>query len=316
MRADGSEQVRLTRNGQSNVLPTWSPNGEQIAFVSHKVVEADEIPPAHLYVMNWDGAELVDLTPSLDSSITSPVWSPDGRRIAFVAIAPGSTDDAFYGANIFVVDRDGANLAQITQMSPGTVGCQSPAWSPDSAQIAFVCRSMMLVGVQIANVDGTGLWGFDSLGQVSRIFWLPSGETVAFADGQCIMGAFSARYLLERGAIDFGAWPCLDGTLDALGLDFYGPMEVIWSPIDDSRFIVQMENKIQIVDIPQYVLVALESGSRRLQGSSSWSLDGERIAYAIDDGSGAEIYTLKLDENEITRLTYNQADDFMPAWQP
>ena len=139
---------------------------------------------------------------------------------------------------------------------------------------------------------------------------------MAFTDGQCIIGAFSARYLLERGDIDFGAWPCLDGDLNVLGLDYYGPMEVIWSPIDDSRFILRRESKFQMIDIEQYALTTIASDLGALRGSSSWSHDGERLAYTVDNGSSAEIYTLNLEGNELTRLTSNETDDFMPTWKP
>jgi Tol biopolymer transport system component len=315
MRADGSEPVRLTRNGRSNHSPTWSPTGEQIAFVSQAATVANNLAASHLYVMDWDGAELVDVTPSLDLSISSPVWSPDGRHLAFVAIAP-SAEDAFPGANVFVVDPDGANLIQITQMRPGSVGCQSPAWSPDSTQVAFVCRALMVVGVQIARVDGTGQWGTDFLGQVGRLFWLPSGATMAFTNGQCLIGVFNAQYLLERGAVDFGPWPCLDIDLDALGLDAHGPLEVVWSPVADARFVVQLENRLQLVDMADYALNTIETQSGRLLGPASWSSDGQRLVYALDNGSGAEIYALTLEGNEISQLTQNTADDSMPAWQP
>ena len=94
MNADGSGQRRLTRaNGARNVAPAWSPNGQRIAFerqvgrqkYSDTALEygqcsrCDGWVSRHVYVMNADGSEARKL--AQDSA--HPVWSPDGRKIAF-----------------------------------------------------------------------------------------------------------------------------------------------------------------------------------------------------------------------------------------
>jgi TolB protein len=80
--------------------------------------------------VNVDGTGLRNLTTALPAGVTvpqHPAWSPDGRRIAFVARRNGQH-------NVWTMNADGTNVVQLTN-APGFD--QSPTWSPDGASIAF-----------------------------------------------------------------------------------------------------------------------------------------------------------------------------------
>lgn len=65
-------------------------------------------------------------------SDASPVWSPDGRTIAFERASAG---DCFHRpCEIIVMDADGGNQRYLTR---DPLNDQSPAWSPDGKHIAF-----------------------------------------------------------------------------------------------------------------------------------------------------------------------------------
>jgi len=315
MNEEGKEQARLTQNGRNNESPTWSPDGQQIAFLSHEASTTSDTATSHLYVMNSDGTASIDITPNLGQSVESVAWSPNSQRIAFVA-RPSPTGDAFAGMNIYVVNRDGSELAQITHMDPGTIGCWSPTWSPDGSKLVFICRALMNVAIEIAEADGSDRWDID-YGQVSRVFWLPSGEHIAFTGGICwSVGVFSTAFLLTHSVSGSGQWPCLDLDFEDLSVSLTSPDGVAWSPLDESIFAIQTTSNIQVVDLARYAVSVAQYGSARLNGSPSWSPDGERIAFAADDGMDIEIYILSLESNEVVQLTDNEVDDFMPAWQP
>ncbi len=111
MDEDGGNRRRLTDtqppgvDAAGNQSPTWSPQGDLIAFVSSGD-EADEDENRHeLYVMDADGGDAEQLTKNeaLDSD---PSWSPDGKRIAFVRADYWGTDQV--ETSLRVIDADGS----------------------------------------------------------------------------------------------------------------------------------------------------------------------------------------------------------------
>jgi hypothetical protein len=94
---EGTHEIRLIRTAQGEDSPTWSPDGEKIAFVRNERT---------IYVMNADGANQTRLTGTPDSQTAQPlgypVWSPDGRKIAFVT-SYTQTD------GLSVMNADGTN---------------------------------------------------------------------------------------------------------------------------------------------------------------------------------------------------------------
>ena len=69
IRVDGSEERRLTDTPGLDGFPSWSPDGERIAFTS------EDAKASAIYVMNSDGSGLTKLTdnPAEDSF---PAWRP------------------------------------------------------------------------------------------------------------------------------------------------------------------------------------------------------------------------------------------------
>lgn len=77
------------------------------------------------------------LGPSSDF-VESPVWSPDGKSIAF-ADEPGGWDDPEL-LDIYVMHPDGTDVKRITYDSerPSVFRADEPSWSPDGSRIVFV----------------------------------------------------------------------------------------------------------------------------------------------------------------------------------
>ena len=85
---DGDAQPLLIDQGTVDSL-TWAPDGKRLAFVSHR--------GSHSLIGVYDFVEqtIVWLSPSLDYD-SSPAFSPDGARIAFVHVLAGKTLPAFF----------------------------------------------------------------------------------------------------------------------------------------------------------------------------------------------------------------------------
>jgi Ca2+-binding RTX toxin-like protein len=114
MNPDGSGQWGVELN-VGDTQPTWSPDGAQLAVVTHWAGRAG------ILGMDPDGSRAHLIT--TDSSDAEPAWSPDGRRIAFAS-----------NGQLLLVNADGGGRVQITHDE----GYDSrPAWSPDGSQLAF-----------------------------------------------------------------------------------------------------------------------------------------------------------------------------------
>lgn len=134
MNPDGSGQKQLTKGSGIKNLPRWSPNGLKIAFNS------DKGNPGHpeVYVMNADGTGLIQLTSDPVNVSVQPAWSPDGTKIAFARSKNGGP---LFHYDIYVMSSsDGSNLTNLMaddSNDTSDVDNNSPAWSPDGAEIAF-----------------------------------------------------------------------------------------------------------------------------------------------------------------------------------
>ena len=151
MDADGSNQINLTNNLTSDEDPSWSPDGKRIVFSAqregHVVHNLDII--YEIYVMDADGGNQQRLTENRNND-WNPVWSPDGKRIAFMADRKG---DAIK-FDIYVMDADGGNQQKLTNHRAWD---GSPSWSPDGKRIVFNSNRDGKSEIYVMDTDGGNL---------------------------------------------------------------------------------------------------------------------------------------------------------------
>jgi dipeptidyl aminopeptidase/acylaminoacyl peptidase len=103
-----------------------SPDGTQIVFSREWVDTQRDASRSSIWIVDAQGTRPRELTGGSWRD-SSPVWSPDGKRIAFLSDRTGSNQ-------LHVMWADTREVAQLTHMerSPGDL-----RWSPDGRQIAF-----------------------------------------------------------------------------------------------------------------------------------------------------------------------------------
>jgi tricorn protease-like protein len=100
--ADGSgEVVQLTSGDFEDLRPSWSPDGERLAFASARHADWDIVPGEDIYVVPAAGGA-PELLTATDGSASLPSWSPDGSRVAYT-FTPGVFDDPRH-TQVAVVD--------------------------------------------------------------------------------------------------------------------------------------------------------------------------------------------------------------------
>ena len=192
MDADGSAVRQLTPEeiGLSSGAPTWSPDGNEIAYVRGESV-ASVVPSRYgqLYVVNAYGGEARRMT---DGPDTAPDWSPDGRSIAFTR--GENLSNSMANDDLYALDLETGATRQLTRTPPGIFEVAA-AWSPDGSLIAFarVTGTSQFDGtasIYVIDRHGTG----ERLVLEHKLFahrpcslaWSPDGRSIAFETSSMI----------------------------------------------------------------------------------------------------------------------------------
>jgi TolB protein len=120
--------------------PKWSPDGKTLAFSwphgSLRSVRGEptiEVRGIAVMAEDGSGAKLITQTKRpTHAEDAAPIWSPDGRKIAFIRL--NITAKPLDVAALFVANADGSGEKRIT---PWEMNADDPAWSPDGELISF-----------------------------------------------------------------------------------------------------------------------------------------------------------------------------------
>jgi dipeptidyl aminopeptidase/acylaminoacyl peptidase len=180
----------LTRGPQNDMSPRWSPDSQQIAYVSTGDGEQEK---PQLYVIAAHGGEAKRLC-TMPNGISDPAWAPDGSRIAFLSLEgeePQSDPLVVVPAHhrrLWMV-RPGFGMPE--PVTPDNLSVWEYAWSPDGKQIAVYYSTgpgetdWYNGQVGIVSAGGGTIRQISQLvSQASGLTWLPDGKRVAYITGK------------------------------------------------------------------------------------------------------------------------------------
>jgi Flp pilus assembly protein CpaB len=257
-----------------------------------------------LYFMNPDGSN-VTLVHHFPDGIAHPVWSPDGKKIAFQTAQSSSKQ-------IYVAALDNFSGQNITNNPK--FDDSNPSWSPDSQQLVFDSLSGDQSQIYVMNADSgrrTALLNDPPLENANDLqpSWSPDGKTIVYINA--VLGAVSGTVAVMNA----------DGSARRVIVNERAANPV-WSPNGKKIAYIRKagtgrSDAIVIVN-PDGSKPVVIQGDEEI-GSISWSPDSQQIVFnsdPLDSQQGSIIYVIGANGKNFKRLTDNTAANLTPAWSP
>ena len=154
---------------------SFSPRGDEILFLSNHEPDPDANNNSDIFAVNLNGeTRQITLTKGCEYS---PVWSPDGKSIAYTATSREVTtiDSVAEDAHLYVIPASGGAGKELATDQDRRV--RNPKWSPDGRSIMYLASDRGYTTIFRTSTDG---------GRVSRfsLFMLDGQVAGAFDNGE------------------------------------------------------------------------------------------------------------------------------------
>ncbi len=260
-----------------------------------------------IYTICPDGSALANITNNVSLDF-HPVWSPDGKKIAFASSRDGSDQ-------IYIADENGNNPTKLTLDYENDF----PIWIPDGKNIAFRTNDRnglwwwRIVNIETREISQFTEPSYDFFFQTPA--WSPDGKYIAYMS------------LIEQQQND-GSSQIYVKTVDgisntALTNDVWANINPVWSP-DGTRiaFLSERDGKYNM-----FALYIMNEDGTNIQKLTkpiysenvtlSWSPDGQQIVISSDVSLG-NIYIIDITTRNSRKLLHLANGEWAstPSWQP
>lgn len=235
------------------------------------------------------------------SQTWNPVWSPDGRSLAFASNRSDRMD-------IWVLDLESETTSRLNSQSE--YPAYSPSWSPDGTAVVFDQDVEGVYGIYSQYLGSTARTRLTSVqSSNSDPDWSPTGEHIAFVsnrDGDLEI------YMMDSDGRNVTRLTAHPG-------DDFAP---IWSP--DGKWIAYECEDLQRDNIEICTMNAAGGEQRTLTQNlfddrqPAWSPDGKYIAFTRQRPHAPQwdIWVMRQDGSEEQVLIQGQYSSTHPAWKP
>jgi dipeptidyl aminopeptidase/acylaminoacyl peptidase len=131
-----TKQVRqLTEGTYYEHSIDWSPRGDEIVFISDRSPNPDQFFNYDVFAVKPGDGSIRRIT-ATENAEYDPVWSPDGKMIAFRATKRGLTDreTTMEDTHVWVMNADGSNRHELATIDDRQ---SAPLWAPDGRSVYF-----------------------------------------------------------------------------------------------------------------------------------------------------------------------------------
>ena len=232
----------------------------------------------------------------------APVWSPDGRKIAFYSTVDNDWE-------IYSINTDGSQLTRLTH-SPGFDG--EPTWSPDGSKIAFASDRDGDSEIYIMESDGSNvLQVTDNIHEDDIPAWSPTTPEILYRstrDGSPFLYMISSDGSGNRQLSSVAAQGRINWSRN--GREFV--------------FVIDYEGRQAIARMSRDgVQIGLVITKQNFPGNPTYFPDDGEILYdahsdgIAESGDGNwELWSVTVDGTTTRRLTNNNNDEWGGQWSP
>jgi TolB protein len=246
-----------------------------------------------IFIADFDGANVKQITQNRSINI-SPVWAPDGKKIAFTSYLRRNPD-------LYLVDQDGKNL-QLLSSYPGLN--VSPSWSPDGKRLVLMMGLEGKSDIYLVDTPGNHPKKLTTgHGNEASPAWSPDGKQIVFCSDRS--GSPQIYIMRENGS-------------DVRRLTFEGNYNTnpSWSPKGDRiAYCGLAEGRYNIFTINTdgtgLQRLTTNSGSNE---SPCWSPDGRYIAFSSTRLGSSKIFIMNANGFNQRPLTSTKGGESSPAW--
>lgn len=207
-RSGGSPQP-FSAAGTQPTWPAISRDGHRFAFV-------EAVNEASIWRLGLTGQAQAPqgeafITSAADDS--SPAYSPDGKKIAFISRRTGA-------AQIWISDSDGLEVRQLSNFEGSSIN--SPRWSPDSRRLAFDGVVKDLTSIWLIDADGSNLHRLNNISATEFApTWSRDGKWIYFCSLRSGKNQLWKQAPETGQALQLTQLPFIDATESADGRTLY-----------------------------------------------------------------------------------------------